>query len=157
MLRWLSLDASSSTFTCPWLSSSFSSWHSLKSSQVSFSVSFYNMHCQFFFLTKKLETVPGTNFIRRTSIPYWTHSIHRSMFIFPRRLLFSSFGDSFSTILKDQRIIYLSYLIASATCEYWYDLSLLISQMPLQLLLIPHYSISFLKLSNIIHHRLFGV
>jgi len=29
--------------------------------------------------------------------------------------------------------------------------------MPLQLLLIPHYSISFLKLSNIIHHRLFGV
>ena len=73
MLCWLSLDASSSTFACPWLSSSFSSWHLYAhdvlfqihiSSQVKFlsQFPFCTMHCQSF-LTIKFKTMPGTSFI----------------------------------------------------------------------------------------------
>ena len=90
MLCWLSLDASSSTFVCPWLSYSLSSWHFHAhdvlfqihiSSQVKFLPQFHfcTIHCRSF-LTKKLETVPSTSFIQRISLPYWTNSIHRSIF-----------------------------------------------------------------------------
>ena len=61
--------------------------HSKFTSQVksSFFPSFCTMLCRSF-LTKKLETMPGTSFIWRMSLPYWTHFNHHSIFSLPKTL-----------------------------------------------------------------------
>ena len=113
------------------------------------------MHCRSF-LTKKLEIVPGTSFIWRISLNYWTQSIHRSWFPISKTLTFNFLQWIILTHFERSRKTYLSSHLAWATCEYWYNLSFMHLQMTLQLLLIPHYSISFLKLLTIINHHLFG-
>ena len=159
MLCWLSLDTSSNTFACPWLSSSFSSWHLYAhdvqfqihiSRQVKFLSQFPFLYYALpIFLTKKFEAMLGTSFIQSLSISYWMHSIHHLIFPISKTLTFHFLWWSILTHFeRSNNIIFIWILILS---------SFMHSQMPLQLLLIPHYSISFFKLSTIITQRLFGV